>query len=112
MTNDAVVSSTTASTVNGNNRATVDTTINGQANLSLQKIDTPDPVKAGKLLTYELKVSNAGPSLARNVLIVDDLPSSYVTLATADTRDARSCSLSRSAVRSATWRPEPRSRCS
>ncbi len=46
-----------------------------EADLSITKQDSPDPVTVGQNLTYTLEVSNAGPSAASNVQVVDTLPS-------------------------------------
>src|SRR6185295_17427033 len=44
------------------------------ADLSLQKLDGPDPVSAGASLVYTLTVSNAGPDAAALVSVSDTLP--------------------------------------
>ena len=54
----------TADTDTADNAATADTTVNAAADLSLTKSDSPDPVLAGELLTYSLRVQNAGPQSA------------------------------------------------
>jgi len=46
----------------------------GSAQLSISKLDTPDPVEAGATLTYTLTVSNAGPSAASLITVTDELP--------------------------------------
>jgi uncharacterized repeat protein (TIGR01451 family) len=48
--------------------------ITGQADLSITKSDSPDPVLAGNPLTYTITVSNAGPDAAENVVVTDTLP--------------------------------------
>ena len=53
-----------------------------QADLVLQKTDSPDPVRAGQSLTYTLVVTNRGPSDATLVQVVDPLPAG-VTLVSA-----------------------------
>ncbi|MBP6751057.1 MAG: DUF11 domain-containing protein, partial [Xanthomonadaceae bacterium] len=61
----------------GNNTATDNDPIARTSNLSLTKIDTPDPVVVGGLLTYTLTVTNAGPSTitaASTFSIVESLP--------------------------------------
>jgi uncharacterized repeat protein (TIGR01451 family) len=47
----------------------------GQADLSLAKTDSPDPVSEDAVLTYTIEVQNAGPAAATNVAVSDDLPS-------------------------------------
>jgi uncharacterized repeat protein (TIGR01451 family) len=44
------------------------------ANLSVTKVDTPDPVTAGGILTYTITVTNAGPSAAALVKLQDQQP--------------------------------------
>src|SRR6185437_5335610 len=72
--NTASVSSSTSDTAPGNNSASADTTVNTQADLSITKADSPDPVLAGNQLTYTLTVHNGGPSDAQSVLVSDTLP--------------------------------------
>ncbi len=55
-----------------------DVTITAVANLSVAKLDYPDPAAAGTTLTYTILVTNTGPSDARNVVITDTLPT-YLT---------------------------------
>jgi uncharacterized repeat protein (TIGR01451 family) len=49
----------------------------GDANLSITKTDSPDPVVAGNNLTYTIKVQNPAASTgpATNVVVTDNLPS-------------------------------------
>ncbi|MDX1687631.1 MAG: CARDB domain-containing protein [Candidatus Promineifilaceae bacterium] len=81
-----------------NNTATVSHDVNDVADLSLQKsavgqvqVDgepggtfavTDGEVTAGALVTYTIAVTNAGPSVAENVLLRDPLPSGLNVLAT------------------------------
>lgn len=44
------------------------------ADLSIVKSDSADPVAPGDVFSYSLAVSNAGPDLASNVVVVDRLP--------------------------------------
>ena len=44
-----------------------------QANISVTKTASPNPVIAGQLLTYTVEVVNAGPNSAQNVLLTDSL---------------------------------------
>src|SRR6185503_17482785 len=57
-----------------NNSATSITTVLSDANLSITKADSPDPVAAGQNLIYTLVVNNAGPDSATNVVLNDVLP--------------------------------------
>src|SRR5260370_42085999 len=44
------------------------------ADLSVTKVDTPDPVNTGSNLTYTITVSNNGPDAAANASWSDTLP--------------------------------------
>lgn len=57
-----------------NDMSTAQTTVDTQADLSLTKTATPDPVPAGSLLDYTLTVTNNGPSAAQDVMITDTTP--------------------------------------
>lgn len=57
---------TTATGFNFGERATVD--------LSITKIDEPDPVLPGGTLVYTLQVTNAGPNPAFNAVLTDPIP--------------------------------------
>jgi uncharacterized repeat protein (TIGR01451 family) len=58
----------------GNNSATDTDTLAAQADISVTKVDSPDPVVAGTDLTYTITVTNAGPSNADSAAITDNLP--------------------------------------
>ena len=47
-----------------------------QANLSITKTDSPDPVTVGGTLTYNISVTNSGPNSASNVVVTDTIPGS------------------------------------
>jgi len=49
-----------------------------EADLSLSKTDTPDPVIVGQALTYTLTIENKGPISATNVILTDTLPASVL----------------------------------
>jgi uncharacterized repeat protein (TIGR01451 family) len=53
--------------------ATDTTTVNAPV-LSISKSDRPDPVLAGRLITYTLHCANSGPAPAANVRISDTVP--------------------------------------
>ncbi len=72
--NDARVFSETFDDVNENDLVTEDTTVNAEADLTITKTDSPDPVLAGGLLTYIIDISNSGPSTAMDVTLTDTLP--------------------------------------
>ncbi len=50
------------------------------ADLSLTLTDTPDPVRVGDNLTYQLIVSNNGPDTATDITLTDTLPSGVTSL--------------------------------
>jgi uncharacterized repeat protein (TIGR01451 family)/fimbrial isopeptide formation D2 family protein len=83
LTNTATVSSATTESNPGNESATATTTVVTSANLSVTKVDSPDPVTAGTSLTYTITASNAGPSNAASVSLSDTLPAgtTFVSLA-------------------------------
>ncbi|MDD5043774.1 MAG: dockerin type I domain-containing protein, partial [Patescibacteria group bacterium] len=49
-------------------------TTGASADLSITKLDSPDPVIAGDTLTYSITVTNNGPDNAENVVVSDTLP--------------------------------------
>ncbi len=55
------------------NEASATTTVETEADLSLTK-SAPGTVKAGEQLSYQIQVTNHGPSIAANVVLTDDLP--------------------------------------
>ena len=46
----------------------------GDADLSISKTDSPDPVTTGANVTYTIVVANNGVATAQNVVVTDDLP--------------------------------------
>ena len=72
--NQAAVTSQTPDPNPVNNSATAGTTIIGQADLLIHKSGEPSRVLAGENLTYTIVVTNAGPSNAATVRLVDTLP--------------------------------------
>jgi uncharacterized repeat protein (TIGR01451 family) len=71
--NDASVSSDTADPDNSNDLATEDTTVEGQADLEVDKTRTSVEVVAGAEVDYQMTVTNNGPSTATGVELVDVL---------------------------------------
>jgi len=74
LTNNVSVTSATPDTNAGNNSASASTQVTSQADLSVTKLESADPVVAGTNLTYTLVVANAGPSDAQNVSVTDNIP--------------------------------------
>lgn len=73
--NDAEVTSDTFDPDNSDNLASEDTLVEAAADLAMSKSASPDPeVQGGRILTYELKVQNLGPSSAVGVRVEDLLP--------------------------------------
>ncbi len=76
--NTASLAASANDPVGGNNSQTISTTVNPpsivDADLSISKSDSPDPVSAGGTLTYTVMVANSGPASANNVTVVDTLP--------------------------------------
>jgi uncharacterized repeat protein (TIGR01451 family) len=76
--NTVTITSGTADPISTNDSAASTTPISTLADLSISKVDQPDPVTAGTLITYTLNLSNHGPSDAAGVTVTDALPSSLV----------------------------------
>lgn len=75
LVNDATVSALSHDPNTANNSANLPIEVVGEANLSLAKTASPNPVAAGATLSYELVATNNGPSTAENVVIADELDS-------------------------------------
>jgi uncharacterized repeat protein (TIGR01451 family) len=74
LSNTAVAESATADPVQASNRSTADTTIFANADLVLEKTQSPNPVIAGEPVTYTIDVVNRGPSSATGVVVTDPVP--------------------------------------
>ncbi|HID44295.1 MAG TPA: DUF11 domain-containing protein, partial [Chromatiaceae bacterium] len=72
------------------------------ADLSITKVDSADPVGAGDTFTYTLEVQNAGPSMAPDVVVTDTLPAGLTLISTSgcaeDPNGVVTCSLGNLAV--------------
>jgi uncharacterized repeat protein (TIGR01451 family) len=73
ITNTAEVGSSTMDPFDSNS-AQISTQVIAEADLSILKSATPDPVEGQGTLTYRLDYGNDGPSDAQQVCIVDTLP--------------------------------------
>jgi len=76
--NTATVSSSTPDPNPENNTSTSETPIltPAQADVSVTKTASPNPVAPGQEITFTLAVSNAGPSTAENVIVNDNISAS------------------------------------
>ena len=85
ITNNASVTTSSEESNPDNNSTSQDTTVSGEADLSITKMDSSDPFIAGgnRVLVYTIEVSNAGPSDATNVVVTDTLPSVAIFESTA-----------------------------
>jgi uncharacterized repeat protein (TIGR01451 family) len=70
----ATVDSLTPDPDTDNNIAEGSINVEGVADLSVDKSDSPDPVIAGEMLTYTIDIKNNGPSKAVNVVVSDIVP--------------------------------------
>jgi uncharacterized repeat protein (TIGR01451 family) len=76
VTNVATLTSSTPDPDPSNNTATATTEVTdpSAADLSVAKVDSPDPVVGGTPLQYVLTVSNRGPGVATGASVSDPLP--------------------------------------
>ncbi len=88
--NTAQASSSTFDPDLGNNTAEDGFSVTPVADLEIGKSDSPDPVVAGELLTYDLTVLNNGPSTAVNVVIEDIVPAG-VSIESVSTTSGGTC---------------------
>ncbi len=74
ITNTATASSPTPDPLPGNNTASFAVSAAPSADLSIQKTATTNPLVAGGPVTYQITVTNTGPSAASQVSMTDNLP--------------------------------------
>ena len=74
ITNSATATSTTPDPIAANNTGKDTATVATQADLSVTKVDSPDPVFAGQNITYNITLTNNGPSNAQSVKLTDAVP--------------------------------------
>jgi uncharacterized repeat protein (TIGR01451 family) len=79
-TNTATVTDTggSADPVPGNDSASVDIAVPPSSDLQLKKTVSPADPQAGGLVTFTIPVTNAGPSVANNVIVSDSIPPEMV----------------------------------
>lgn len=82
LTNVATAHSSTSDNDPANNQARDWAKVHTVADLSITKTGWPDAVNHGELLTYTLLVTNAGPSDAYGVTVLDYVPPTLAVLAT------------------------------
>ena len=89
-TNTVIITTTTPGDNPGNNQDDWPVDVTPRADLGIVKTDSHDPVIPGTLLTYTLRVTNYGPSVAENVIVTDTLPAEviYISAAPAHTYTA------------------------
>ncbi len=85
LVNNAVVSSATADSNNGNDNATALTTVSTRADVAIVKTSDADTYKPSSRVTYRIDVTNNGESVARAVVVTDDLPTVRQALYQSDT---------------------------
>src|SRR5262249_28581875 len=86
ISNTASATASESSDVNpANNSDTENTLVDTQADLSVTKTDSPDPVTAGQNLTYTITVANAGPSDSQNVNLSDAVPTNTTFISATQT---------------------------
>ncbi len=69
-----VVTATATNAANSTSEFSQTRTITGQADLSVNKSASPNPVTVGSNITYTITVANNGPDTANSVTITDNLP--------------------------------------
>jgi uncharacterized repeat protein (TIGR01451 family) len=80
LNNSATVSSATTDPTGGNNSSgTISTSINRVTDLAISMTASPDPVTVGNNLTYNITVTNNGPSAATTVTMTHTLPPTGIT---------------------------------
>ncbi len=78
ITNTASVSSDTPDHNADNNTGTVTTPVSASADLTLTKTGSPSPAVAGNMITYNVTVTNNGPSAANDTLLIDSVSANII----------------------------------
>ena len=90
LTNTATISGNQPDPNLTNNTSTVTTPVTQEADLAIVKSGSPDPVDAGKPLTYTLTATNNGPSDDTGVTVVDTLPAGVTYASSTSTQGSTS----------------------
>ena len=85
LVNNAVVTSDTSDPNNANNNATALTTVNTRADVAIVKTSDATTYKPSSRITYRIDVTNNGSSVARAVVVTDNLPDVRQALYQSDT---------------------------
>jgi len=85
LVNNAVVSSDTSDSNNANNNATALTTVSTRADVAIVKTSDALTYKPSSKITYRIDVTNNGESVARAVVVTDNLPDVHQALYQSDT---------------------------
>ncbi|GAA5107345.1 hypothetical protein GCM10023339_05250 [Alloalcanivorax gelatiniphagus] len=92
LTNTARISSDTIDRVADNNESTVTTAVAADADVSITKTVSPGAVP-GQPVTWTLTARNDGPSVARNVVVRDDVDDAITGLAAGTGSSPNPCSI-------------------
>jgi len=86
--NSITVGSAVTDPTAANNTATTNTTVTSpsQADLSISKSASPDPVNQGDTLVYTLTIANNGPASAASVVVTDPLPTAVTYISSSATQ--------------------------
>jgi uncharacterized repeat protein (TIGR01451 family) len=86
--NSITVGSAVSDPTAANNTATTNTAVTSpsQADLSISKSASPDPVNQGDTLVYTLTVANNGPASAASVVVSDPLPAAVTYISSSSTQ--------------------------
>ncbi|MEM1181382.1 MAG: DUF11 domain-containing protein, partial [Acidobacteriota bacterium] len=82
LSNTASVAANESDPTSSNDSATEATAVSAVSDLSITKVDSQDPVIGGDTFSYTLTVTNAGPSTAVAVTVVDTLPAGVTLVST------------------------------
>ena len=86
--NSITVGSAVSDPTAANNTATTNTIVTSpsQADLSISKSASPDPVNQGNTLVYTLTIANNGPASAASVVVTDPLPTAVTYVSSSATQ--------------------------